>query len=72
MCFGALYWARPDKIFYANTKADAASIGFDDQFIYEQLDLAGGQRRIPMVQVGHDDAIRVFEEWMKSGNKALY
>lgn len=72
MCLGALYWARPDRIYYANTKADAASIGFDDQFIYEQLDLAGRQRKIPMVQVGHEDAIRVFEEWMRSGNKALY
>jgi guanine deaminase len=41
MCLGAIYWARPDKIFYANTKQDAAAIGFDDQFIYDQLNMAG-------------------------------
>jgi hypothetical protein len=43
-----------------------------DQFVYDQLNLEGIQRKIPMVQVGHEDAIRVFEEWMKNGNKALY
>jgi len=72
MCFGALYWARPDKIFYANTRADAASIGFDDQFIYDQIDLKDVQRKIPMAQVGREDAMRVFEEWVSCGNRALY
>jgi guanine deaminase len=39
MCLGAIYWARPDKVYYGNTKADAAAIGFDDAFIYEELEL---------------------------------
>ena len=51
MCLGAIYWARPRRVFYASTKDDAANIGFDDSFIYKELDLALDQRSIPMIQM---------------------
>jgi guanine deaminase len=72
MCLGAIYWARPDRVYYANTKQDAASIGFDDQFIYEELKQPHNSRRIPMLQIEMKDARQVFEEWKLKGNKTLY
>src|SRR5476651_1681777 len=55
MCLGAIYWARIDKIYYANTKADAAEIGFDDHFIYDELDLPMEKRKLPVVQLMRDE-----------------
>lgn len=72
MCLGAIYWARPDKVFYANTKQEAASIGFDDQFIYEELSLPLPRRQIPMLALPDAAALAVFEEWRLMGNKTLY
>ena len=73
MCFGALYWARPDRIFYANTKKDAAAIGFDDHFIYEQLEIEDyAKRKIPMIKIDLPEAISVFEEWKRLPDKGLY
>jgi len=73
MCFGALYWARPDKIYYANTKKDAAAIGFDDNFIYEQLEIEDyAKRKIPLLKIDMPDAISVFEEWKRMPDKGLY
>lgn len=72
MCFGALYWARPDKIYYSNTKADAAAIGFDDQFIYNQLQLTASRQKIPMYVIPSDEALQVFKEWKTKGDKRLY
>lgn len=72
MCFGAIYWARPAKVFYANTKADAASIGFDDQFIYDQLKLRNEQRKIPLISIPMDDAFKVFQKWRDTSDKTLY
>ena len=72
MCFGAIYWARPAKVYYANTKQDAASIGFDDQFIYEQLDLPYEDRKIPLIAVQMPDAWKVFESWRDTSDKTLY
>lgn len=73
MCFGALYWARPDRIFYANTKKDAAAIGFDDHFIYEQLEIEDyAKRKIPMIKIDLPEAISVFEEWKLLPDKGLY
>src|SRR5271155_2827747 len=51
MCMGAIYWARLAKVYYANTRDDAARIGFDDSLIYDQLGLPPGQREIPMLQL---------------------
>ncbi len=72
MCFGAIYWARPAKVFYANTKYDAASIGFDDQFIYDQLELPHEERKIPLIAITIPDAMIVFEKWRDNAEKTLY
>src|SRR5690606_4792517 len=72
MCLGALYWARVDKVFYANTKHDAASIDFSDHFIYEEISLPMEKRKIDLTQLLREEAIEVFEMWKVSGDKRLY
>ena len=72
MCLGAIYWARIDKIYYANTKADAAAIGFDDHFIYQELDLPMDQRRLPIVQLMRDEALNAFRLWTENENRTDY
>ena len=72
MCMGAIYWARLGKVFYANTREDAARIGFDDSFIYDQLSLPVQSRKIPTIQIMHDQALVAFREWEKSPNKIQY
>jgi len=72
MCLGAIYWARPDKVFYANTKKDALEAGFDDHFIYQELELPLESRRIPFVQMMQEEAIQVFKKWTLKENKTLY
>src|SRR6202162_6224787 len=63
MCLGAIYWARPARIFYAATAADAVGAGFDDAFIYEELKIAPSGRRIPMTQLLRDDSLAIFSAW---------
>ena len=72
MCLGAIYWARIDHIYYANTKADAAAIGFDDQFIYDELDLPMESRKLPVVQLMRDEALNAFKLWSDSEKKTEY
>ena len=72
MCLGAIYWARPDKIYYANTHLDAAKIGFDDLFIYKEIGIPIPDRKIPMVQVMRDEAFVAFEEWQQLQGKIHY
>ncbi|MDA3614648.1 nucleoside deaminase [Polluticaenibacter yanchengensis] len=72
MCFGAIYWSRPAKIFYANTKQDAAAIGFDDQFIYDQLEIPMHERKIPLISIKMDEAWAVFEDWQRKNDKTQY
>ena len=72
MCLGAIYWARPDKVFYGNTKADAAAIGFDDSFIYEEFLMKIGDRKIPMKQLLRDEALTGFEAWKNKTDKIKY
>lgn len=72
MCLGAIYWARPDQVFYANTKQDAASIGFDDDFIYKEIPLPDAERQIEFNHLHLDSAYKVFELWEEKGNKKLY
>ena len=72
MCLGAIYWARPDKVFYANTHIDAAGIGFDDFFIYKEFALPISGLKIPMVQMMRKEAFIAFEEWQKSQDKIHY
>jgi guanine deaminase len=72
MCMGAIYWARLAKVYYANTRDDAARAGFDDSLIYEQLVLPAGDRTISMVQLMREQALEAFREWEKSGLKVRY
>lgn len=72
MCLGAIYWARLDKVYYGNTTADAAQIGFDDRFIDEELKLPISQRQLPMVQLMRQEAAIAFEEWARKIDKAKY
>jgi guanine deaminase len=72
MCLGAIYWARPKAVYYACTKEDAASIGFDDQFIYEQLHVPHEKRLIPMIRLYHDKAAFPFMAWTESAKKIPY
>jgi guanine deaminase len=72
MCIGAIYWARPKAVYYACTKEDAAKIGFDDQFIYEQLSLPIDQRNIIMKQISPNQYDLPFKTWEKSKDKKHY
>ena len=72
MCLAAIYWARPAKIYYANTKRDAADIDFDDVFIYNELDLAIDQRKLPTIQLLRDEAQVAFSQWRESAQKVKY
>ncbi|RFZ82304.1 nucleoside deaminase [Mucilaginibacter terrenus] len=72
MCLGAIYWARISKVYYANTKADAAAIGFDDHFIYDELELPMEKRKMPFEQLLRDEAQQAFKHWQQSENKAEY
>lgn len=72
MCLGAIYWARPDKVFYGNSRADAAKIGFDDDHIYSEIPLPLDQRQIAMVQLLPEEAIKVFNQWESLEGKIEY
>lgn len=72
MCLGAIYWARPSKVYYANTKKDAASIGFDDDFIYQEIQIPLEERQIPFEQISAEEAWKVFEEWQNKTDKTEY
>lgn len=72
MCFGAISWARLDKIYYAATKDDAASIGFDDAFLYKELSLPKEERHIPTQQIEQSSAVRVFTQWATLDGKIDY
>lgn len=72
MCLGAIYWARPARIFYAATAADAADAGFDDAFIYEELKCLPAKRSIPMTQVLRNDALSIFSAWKQQEKKIPY
>ena len=72
MCLGAIYWARPDKVYYANTKEDAAKVGFDDHFIYQELEKPLDKRKLPIKQMMREEALRVFREWEEKTDKVQY
>lgn len=72
MCLGAIYWARPDKIYYANTREDAQQIGFDDSFIYEEIPLEIARRKIPMIALERVAALEVFKAWQQKTDKKEY
>ncbi len=72
MCLGAIYWARPSKVYFANTREDAKQIGFDDSFIYDEIPLSISQRKIPMLSMNRNLALLVFEEWKNKSDKTEY
>jgi guanine deaminase len=72
MCLGAIYWARPARVFYAGVAADAADAGFDDAFIYEELQRPLESRRIPMIQLMREESLAIFAAWKLQPNKTQY
>lgn len=72
MCLGAIYWARPSQVFYACTRHDASQAGFDDSFIYEEIQADIHDRKIPMTQLRREDALRLFEEWKAKEDRVSY
>ena len=72
MCLGAIYWARLEKIYYANDRKDAAAIGFDDDFIYEELALKPSERQKPGEILMREKAFEAFRMWQQKENKTLY
>lgn len=72
MCLSAIYWARIEKIFYANTRVDAANINFDDNFLYEEINTPIEERKVPILQVGRDLALETFHKWAASLEKVEY
>lgn len=72
MCLGAIYWARPKAIWYANTKVDAAAIDFDDAFIYAEIERPIGERKLFTRQLLRDEALTAFAKWKSSTKKAEY
>lgn len=72
MCLSAIYWARISKIYYANTRKDAAAIGFDDDLIYAEIPKNNNERMIPAFQLLHPEALQVFEAWKLKEDKTEY
>ena len=72
MCLSAIYWARIDKIYYANTRDDARKIDFDDSLIYTELQKSIDKRKISMIQILRNEALKAFELWDKKKDKVKY
>jgi guanine deaminase len=72
MCLGAIYWARPARVYFANSAAEAAKAGFDDAFIYEEIKRPFGERKIAMIQLAQDEAPAAFRVWQEQETKIRY
>jgi len=72
MCLSAIYWARIEKIYYANTREDARKIDFDDSLIYTELQKSIDKRKIPMIQILRNEALKAFELWDAKKDKVKY
>lgn len=72
MCLGAIYWARPARIYFAATVADASKAGFDDSLIYSEIQEPHAQRKIPMIQMLKEKAFEPFQAWQQQPNKVRY
>ena len=72
MCLSAIYWSHIDKIFYANTRNDAKNIDFDDSFIYSEINKKIGDRKIQMIQMLRDEALKAFKIWDEKVDKIKY
>jgi guanine deaminase len=72
MCLGAIYWARPDRVYYAATYRDAAKAGFDDSFLYEQMRLNVRERKLPMKRLEDASALLPFDAWLAKADRIDY
>jgi tRNA(Arg) A34 adenosine deaminase TadA len=72
MCLGAIYWARPAQVFYACTREDAAAVGFDDSFIYDEINKGIGERTVKLENICRIDAQKVFQNWAEKTDKTEY
>jgi len=72
MCLGAIYWARPRKVIFANTRREAAAIEFDDEYIYSEINTSLNNRKIPFIHCPHPEAEKVFEFWKTWEGKNKY
>lgn len=72
MCLAAIYWARPEKVFFAGTRVDAADAGFDDAMIYDEISKDLAERRMPIVNMLRDKALELFENWKGKADKTEY
>ncbi len=72
MCLGAIYWARPAKVFYACTREDAAAVGFDDDFIYRELGKANDEREMVLINILRDEGLALFQNWSGKPDKIEY
>ncbi len=72
MCLGAIYWARPERVYFANTAADASNAGFDDSLIYEEIPRPHAERKIPLIPMMREEALKAFREWESKADKTEY
>ncbi len=72
MCLGAIYWARPARVYYACAASDASAAGFDDAFIYEELKTPLSARQMPMQQMMREESLAIFTLWKSQGTKTPY
>ena len=72
MCLGAIYWARPDRVYFGGGAADASRVGFDDSLIYREIAQPHSTRKIPMIQLMRDEALETFRVWEHQPNKIPY
>lgn len=72
MCLGAIYWAHLDKMYYGNNKVDAKNIGFDDSFIYNELELPASDRQLKSEELLRDEALKAFQDWQEKDDKVEY
>lgn len=72
MCLGAIYWARPKVVYFANNREDAAEIGFDDSMIYNEINAPIEKRKIPILPLKRNDALKVFKAWAEKADKTEY
>jgi guanine deaminase len=72
MCLGAIYWARPKMVYYGCTRKDAGNIGFDDQFIYDEINEPIENRQIKFIPLMRDEALTAFSDWQTKNDKTEY
>lgn len=72
MCLAAIYWARLDRLYFAASRADAAAVGFDDEWLYSEVPKSVAERKLPTTQILRDDALPVFQEWLKLPGRIEY